>query len=305
MSSDTASPSRWPLAALLLANVVLACGPWLVRLAGAESQVGPIGSAFWRLALALPVLVVAAGASRDPLPAGRGALAAAMGVAGLLFAADLAFWHLGILRTRLANATLLGNVTAVLFPVYGFLTARRMPSARQALALAVAAGGAVLLVGRSARLSVGTLRGDLLCIAAGLCYTGYLVAVERVRRRLGPVPTLAGAVAAGAPILLAAALLLGDPIRPHAWAPLLALAAGSQLVGQGLILYAVARLEPLAVGLMLLVQPVVAAVIGLVVYREQLGLPDLAGAGGIALGVLLVRAPSPPRLRADGIGLSG
>jgi len=291
-----------PLIALLVANAALACGPWLVRLAGSESHVGPLGSAFWRLALALPVLLAVAGGAEQPR-AVRGGLAIGMIAAGLLFAADLALWHLGILRTRLANATLLGNITAILFPVYGFLVARRWPSTRQAVALACAGVGAVLLVGRSAQLSAETLGGDLLCIGAGLCYTAYLVAVERVRRRLGPVTTLAGAVLAGMPALLLAAWAVGDAIRPDAWMPLLLLAAGSQLIGQGLILWAVSRLEPLVVGLMLLVQPVIAATIGFIAYGERLGMLDLVGAAGIALGVLLVRDPAP-RLRPGGIGLS-
>ena len=39
-------------AALLIGNLALACGPFLVR----HSGVGPIAAGFWRLALALPFL---------------------------------------------------------------------------------------------------------------------------------------------------------------------------------------------------------------------------------------------------------
>src|SRR4028118_814623 len=48
-------PSR-AFAALLLGNVALAFGPWLVRL----SDVGPSAAAFWRLALAPPFLLLLA-----------------------------------------------------------------------------------------------------------------------------------------------------------------------------------------------------------------------------------------------------
>jgi hypothetical protein len=37
---------------LILANLFLAAGPWLVRLA----DVGPVAAGFWRLALAVPFL---------------------------------------------------------------------------------------------------------------------------------------------------------------------------------------------------------------------------------------------------------
>ena len=45
-------PHRLAFAALLLGNVALAFGPWLVRLV----DTGPVATGFWRLALAIPFL---------------------------------------------------------------------------------------------------------------------------------------------------------------------------------------------------------------------------------------------------------
>ena len=42
------------LAAAVVANLTLATGPWLVRLA----ETGPVATGFWRLALAIPALLV-------------------------------------------------------------------------------------------------------------------------------------------------------------------------------------------------------------------------------------------------------
>ena len=302
MAHGSRAPMKVALLALLVANLALACGPWLVRLAGTEAHVGPIGSAFWRLTIALPVLVVATRWSNEaPFPRRR-TPAALVALAGCLFAADLAAWHIGILHTRLANATLLGNVTAILFPAYGFLAAGRWPSRRQGVALLLAAAGAFLLVGRSYQLSARNMSGDLLCIAAGFCYTGYLVTVDRMRRFIGPLTTLTGAAAAGIPVLLITALLVGDPMRPHSWTPLVLLACGSQLIGQGLILYAMGRVQPLLIGLMLLIQPAVAAIIGGAVFGERLSQIDLLGAMAVGAAILLVREPRPP-LRAGEMSL--
>lgn len=280
--------------ALFVANIALACGPWLVRLAQTQSHVGPIGSAFWRLALAMPLLLLAGGRAREPQPAQwRGLFVIAM-LSGLFFAADLGTWHLGILHTRLANATLFGNITAILFPAYGFLIARRWPSRRQGLAMALAAIGATLLLGRSYELAARNMVGDLLCIFAGLCYTCYLITVDRARGQLGPITTLTLSVAAGIPCLLLVAIGAGDPIWPHAWTPLILLTLGSQIIGQGMILFAVGRVAPIVVGLMLLVQPVVAATIGWLIYGERLTMFDIIGGLGIALAVLLVRDSRRP-----------
>jgi drug/metabolite transporter (DMT)-like permease len=290
--------TRLGVPALLVANIALACGPWLVRLAQSESHIGPIASGFWRLTLALPLLVLAGARASEPQPkAWRGVFAVAA-VSGLFFAADLGTWHLGILHTRLANATLFGNVTAILFPIYGFLIARHWPSRRQGLAIALALAGGVLLLGRSYELSARNMVGDLLCIVAGLCYTAYLVSIDRVRSQLGPITTLTLAAAAGAPCMLLVAFGFGERIWPDDWTPLVLLMLGSQIFGQGLILFAVSRVAPIVVGLMLLVQPIVASGIGWLIYGERLTIFDFAGGLGIALAVLLVRdskRPLPPR----------
>lgn len=302
--SPTPARSRLPLLALLLANVMLACGPWLVRLARADDGVGPVAAGFWRLALALPVLLAVAAARRRPSAAGwRPAAVVAAG--GIAFALDLAFWHVGILHTRLGNATLFGNSTAIVYPLYGFLVARAWPRPRQMAALLLAALGAALLMGRSYELSAHNMVGDLLCILAGLFYTVYLIAVGAAGARLGKPATLALSVTVGLPILLATAFALGEQVWPHGWAALVLLAIGSQLVGQGLVIYAIDRLPPLVVGVMLLVQPVVSAAIGWRIYGERLGPADLMGAAAVFVAMLLVRAePASGALRARRRALS-
>lgn len=102
--SDT-WPKWLPFAALIGGNILLALGPWAVRLA----DTGPVSAAFWRLALALPFLFLIARWQGERLSAiPRGALLAII-LAGLFFAGGLASWHIGIGYTRLGNATLLGN----------------------------------------------------------------------------------------------------------------------------------------------------------------------------------------------------
>jgi drug/metabolite transporter (DMT)-like permease len=287
--SRASSAQLLGLPALLLANVVLACGPWLVRLSQSDSGIGPVAAGFWRLTLALPVLLIAARRIESfPPPAGRNTYLL-ITLAGLAFAGDLGLWHVGILHTRLANATLFGNITALLFPLYGFAIARVWPRPRQWLALLLASAGAVLLIGRSYELSARNLIGDLACIDAGIFYTLYLIAIDRTRSTAPPLSTLAISIIAGAPLLLLFAYGLGEPVWPKTWLPLILLAAGSQLIGQGLILYAVSRVPPILVGIMLLTQPIIAATIGWVVYGEALTGADAIGAIGIALAVLLVR----------------
>ena len=57
-------------------------------------------------------------------------------------------------------------------------------------ALGLAAVGAALLMGSSFELSPRHFAGDLLALFAGLLYTGYLIAVQRGRGSLKPLPLL-------------------------------------------------------------------------------------------------------------------
>lgn len=279
------SYSARAFAALMLGNVALAFGPWMVRL----SDVGPSAAGFWRLALALPfLLVLARGMGQPARWPGRGA-ALVIGGAAFFFAADLAAWHAGIHLTKLGNATLFGNVASFAFAAWGLWLARALPTRLQGAALILAALGSGLLMAGSAELSARYLKGDLLALLAGLLYAGYLIAIERVRGTLQPLPVLILASAFGAAMLLPFAAALGETIWPSDWTALLLLALGSQVLGQGCLVYALGQVPPLVVGLALLTQPAISALIGWLAYREAMTPLDLVGALAIGLALVLVR----------------
>ncbi|HEX8583893.1 MAG TPA: DMT family transporter [Allosphingosinicella sp.] len=282
---------RYAFPALLLANLMLAFGPWMVRLA----DVGAVSSAFWRLALAAPFLLVLARPGLRGPARPSAAMLGILAVGGLFFAADLAAWHFSIGLTKLANATLFANMSSFLLMLYGFLIARALPGRLQAVAIVLALAGAALLMGSSYELSPKNLRGDLLALLAGLFYVFYLVAIDRARRRMAPMPVLAVATAAGALPLLVLAIGLGEQILPGDWTPLILLALGSQLIGQGLLVYAVGYLSPVVVGLGLLTQPAVTATIGWFAYGERLSTADTVGALCIAAALVLIRLPGGER----------
>ena len=283
----TAKPHRLAFPALLLGNAALAFGPWLVRL----GDVGPVAVGFWRLALALPLLVLVARVTRQPAHWPRRGLVITIAIAAVFYSLDLAAWNAGIRLTKLGNATLFGNMGSFVFVAYGLWLAQRAPSARQAIALALAAAGAALLMSSSYELSPRNFTGDLMTLAAGLLYGGYLIFVERGRTDMQPLPLLVLATAFALPLLLSISLGLGERLWPHDWTPLLILAVSSQVIGQGLLVYSIGTLPPLVVGLALLTQPAISAAIGWLAYRERLSAADLVGALGIAAALVLVRLP--------------
>lgn len=286
---DQARPAQWLLlAALLGGNVALALGPWFVR----EADTGPVSAGFWRMFLALPFLVALARMNGQRL-GGMGARTLGLVALGAVtFALDLASWHIGIGMTRLGNATLFGNAGSIVLLFWGFIAARVLPKGLEWLAIIFACAGAAILMGRSLEISNATLVGDLFCLTAGLLYAVYLLTLQGARGAFGSWSLLVWVSLFACPVLLGIALALGEPVWPQDWGPVIGLFIVSQLIGQGLMVYALKFFPPLVVGLALLTQPAVASLYGWLVFGEVLSGIDIAGMMlvGAALAVSRARA---------------
>ena len=280
--------SAWHFAALLAGNAALALGPWLVRL----SDTGPVSAGFWRLILPVPILVFLAWRSRSPGPLDKKLTVLCL-IAGGFFAVDLASWHIGIERTRLANATLFGNAGSIILMVWGLIAARRAPSGREGVGVFAAITGAGILLGRSMEISATTFIGDLFCLAAGIFYAFYLLPAQRARAVLGSWFVLLLVSLTAAPILLGMAIAAGEPVLPGAagWTPILVLALSSQVIGQGLLVFSLRNFPPLVIGMALLTQPAIAATVGWLAFRELLEPLDIFGMVLVGAALVLARAP--------------
>lgn len=273
------------LLALILGAAAIGFAPIFVRL----SEVGPVATAFHRVALSLPVFAVMA--VGQGLPRGR-RMWAGCGLAGVCFAGDLSVWHMGILLTSVANATLFTNLAPVFVALGLWLIWGERPSRRFVVALTVAMGGAVLLMGGSLRLSADRLAGDALSVLSGAFYGGYILAVGRSRATLSTAILMLASGAVAAALLLPVAVLLGETIFPvsiQGWAVLVGVAVISQVGGQGLIAWGLAHLPASFGAVVLLVQPLVAAMVAWALFGEALGWLEMAGASVILLGIHLAR----------------
>lgn len=283
------------LATLLLANVSLALGPFLVRL----SDTGPVAAGFWRLMIAMPfVYLISLGEPASQRRVGGLALVVVLG-AGVAFALDLAAWHVGIEKTKLANASLFGNGGSVILMAWGLVAARRMPRPLELAAIAAALSGAALLMGGSLEIGHANLVGDLFCLLAGFFYAVYILMIGSVRGRLGQYSLLFNSMYASVPLMLLMAWLRGEGIMPGDWAPLIVLAFTSQLIGQGLLVYSLRHFPPLVIGLALLTQPAIAATIGWVAFGEVLTPGDIVGMVLLAGALAMARSGDRPLKAGD------
>lgn len=251
-----------------------------------------VASAFWRLLIATAVLLPWQG-RRLPLRA-RPRPVALAALAGIFFALDLAFWNSGLLYTSAANATLLANTAPVWVGIGTVVVLRERLSGWFWLGMAIALAGAALILGgdllhpaAGARLGAG----DLLALAAGLFYGSYFLAAGRVRAVLDTPTVMTIATAAGAGTLLIGSLVLHAPLAgyaPASWLALLGLGLISQLGGVQCINYALGHLPAAVVSVTLLAQPVLVALLGVLLLAEPLGPDQVAGGLLVIGGIYLV-----------------
>jgi drug/metabolite transporter (DMT)-like permease len=280
------------LTALLLGATCIALSPIFVRL----SEAGPTATAFWRVALAVPVLWLSCFATKQqPTPrySGRWPLLLA---AGLAFAGDLGFWHSSIKLTSVANSTLLANLASIFVTLAAWIFLRQRPSALFLAGLAAALAGVALLVKTSVEFSATGLTGDALGIVTAMFYAAYIFAVKGLRDRgESALYVMAVSSTVTALVLLPAALASGETLMPRSawgWAVLIALALVSHALGQGLIAYALAHLPAAFSSVSLLFQPVMAALLAWVLLSEALVPLQMAGALVVLLGIYLARKGS-------------
>ncbi|MBI4260843.1 MAG: DMT family transporter, partial [Actinobacteria bacterium] len=144
--------------------------------------------------------------------------------------------------------------------------------------------------------------GVLFGLLTALAYGGFILVLRQGNRdRRRPAGPLFDATLSSAAVAVLLGFAVGDvslvPSWPaHGW--LVTLALEAQVVGWLLISVSLARLPAAVTSVTLLIQPVVAVVLGMVLLEEAPSVLQLAGMAVILAGVLVVtlrrRAPEVP-----------
>jgi len=213
-------------------------------------------------------------------------------VAALCFSTDIALWHGSIMLTSVANATVLANLAPVFVSVAAWWLFHEYIGMRFVVGLVLGIGGVVMLTVNSLEVSQDHLLGDLLGVMTAIFYAAYLLITSRLRRRYPTwqLMTLTALVATA--YLFMIAWLMEDQLLPqtlNGWIVLLVLAVGSQVIGQGLITYALAHLPISFSSLSLLMQPLVAALLAWWLFEEVLMALQLFGVAAILSAIVLAR----------------
>ena len=277
-----AARSRTGVALIALFAGALAIGSAgiFVRL----SETGPLATAFWRGALALPFLAV--WSWLEQRRTGRSSWNSSFFWGGVLFAGDLAVWHYSLLLTSIAASTLEANLSPVVVTLIMWVFWRERPKPVFVIALMLALAGVSMIVSPKLGQGSGALIGDALGVATAFFYAGYLVVVSRLRSTTGTGVVMFRTTLVFTVLILPLALMQKFlPDTMHGWMLLVGLAVIAQFMGQGLIAYALAHLPATFGAVGLYVQPIASAVYAWAILGEQLTLIQIVG-GVVTLGAI-------------------
>ncbi len=283
-----------------LAFLALLTGGMAIGFAGIFmrlSDVGPIASAFWRMAIAAPILWCWALSVRrvDAAAGKRIDFSRGLVWAGLFFAGDMASWHLSLHYTTVSNATLLSNFAPVFIALWMWLAHKMRFERIFLVGLVCTLAGAVMLVGPNAGLGDQKLGGDALGLVSAVFYAGYQLAIKEARSQYSTARLMAWSSTITALALLPFALASAAPFWPGGgagWMTLLTLALVAQIGGQTVIAYASAHLPAALSSVSLLIQPLTATIAAWLLFNEVVGAWQIVGGGLLLFGIVLSKRGS-------------
>jgi drug/metabolite transporter (DMT)-like permease len=217
-------------------------------------------------------------------------------LAGLIFSVNLAFWHGSIMLTSVSNATVLANLAPVFVAFGAWMIFSESLTTRFFLSLIMGIGGIVLLMLESLDASTEHFIGDVMGVLTAVFYAMFLLTIRALRRHYPTWVLMTWTVGIAALVLLPLAWFMEMQLFPatlRGWLILLALAIGSQVIGQSLITYALAHLPVSFSSLSLLMQPVVATMLAWWLFGEDLQALQWLGMTLVLTAIILARRSNP------------
>ncbi len=262
---------------MLVAICFLATGGIFVKL----SSIPPIATGFYRVLFSLPILFPFVRKEFNRLCTKDFFL---MLLAGCFLGMDLVLWNISFHLTTVANGNLLANlVPLTIIPVSYFIFKEKIPG-MFLLGCALTIVGVLILMAGKFHPTQESFVGDFLAFTTSIFYAGFLLIVYKIRSKYNAflIMFISGF---GALFTLGISMHYREgfsaPQPFSALLPLIGLAIISQILGQGIMSFCLGRIRASLSSVIVLVQPVIAALYSFFIFNETLTLIE-------ALGILIV-----------------
>lgn len=277
-------PTNRGIAKLAFGAFCISFSPVFVKMLGMEIM-SPTSIAFWRAGLGAVFLFTLSSVRKKSLMIPLSVIPWAV-LGGLLFSIDLFFWHRSVIYSGAGIATILANTQVFGTAVLSFFIFKEKLTPKFIIAAITAFGGVALLIGFGSDIELTSryLKGVLFGLITGLAYANFIITLKYAgnKQELPDFVTLMAWVSMFMALFLGiSALIESHGFFPPDWYSLLILALlalVAQTIGWWSISVGLSEVAASRAGLIILLQPVLAMIWGMIIFSEKLTLMQLLGA---------------------------
>lgn len=211
-------------------------------------------------------------------------------IAGISFAISLSLWAWSLTQTSIANSTLLNNMMPIFTTLGGWLIFRQQFSPRFLIGMVVAILGAIAIGIEDLQTASSNLTGDGAALLAAMFSAISILSLEQLRVQFSTSVIMQWTSLAGGLFVLPLVLFAQDrllPVSSTVWLAIAGLGLISQAIGQGLLTYSLAQFSSGFVAVSMLSIPVIAAILAMLIFAEQLSLFNWIGFAIVLCGIYL------------------
>lgn len=281
-----------PIALLLTSLFVLSQSALFIRLAQAPAE----ALGFWRMAIALPVLLGYLVWHKRLADLGHltrrqwGSLA----LCGFFLFTHFYTWFLSVQMTTVANSMILFSSNPLFTALGAWLFFGEPVRRRHLVAIGLCMAGLFFMVRDSLSLNHEHLVGDLWGLACSLLFSAYILVSKGLRHRLHNLPFAFSTYGFVCLYFLGAMLVTGTPFFAYpwkAWIGFSGLAFGSTLLGHSLFTYCLQFFNVNLMSISTLAEPMISALTAYLLLGEPITDGAVVGFVFVAAGIVVLYLP--------------
>ena len=257
------------------------------------SYLSPSAISFWRMFLAIPLLVAFNLLINKKILFGvkNKKTIFYTAIASLAFTTDLSLWHFSMNITSVSNATIIVNSAPIFVALLAYLFFKEKPQKGFILSFFITFIGILGLIIFSNNYANGKILGDILCMVAASCYAIYLLIISRLGKETSLniifYTTFFCCLFSIIPMSFESGM--SWPQTHFEWINLILLAFLCQFGGQFLITFGIGKISASSGSIGLLMQPLTATILAALIFSEVLNLIQVIFVFITLIGIYLAR----------------
>jgi drug/metabolite transporter (DMT)-like permease len=257
------------------------------------SELSPAAITFWRMLLALPLLICFNYAINKKIffRVKNKKTIFYTALASLAFTTDLTLWHYSMNITSVANATIIVNSAPIFVALLAFIFYKELPAKGFGKSFLITYVGIIGLIIFSNNYANGKIFGDLLCMIAAIFYAVYLLIISKLNKETSLniifYTTFFCCLFSLMPIMINSKSFI--PISNFEWINMLLMAFLCQFGGQFLITFGIGKISASTGSIGLLMQPLTATLLAALIFTEILNLIQIVFVFITLVGIYLAR----------------